>query len=244
MAMTTRADQSGVNKEFSLRAFLAELENGGSTEFLRIREPVALDYEISATVMEMDRRKRTPVLLFENVKNSAFPILANLLGSRANFAAALGVGEGQLIEEMARRNDLVIEPVVCTGAPVQEVVDLVRHHGGQHVLHGVEGVLPRAELRPPLGEHGVLHPRGDGGGAWHVDAAEADPRPSLGRTKGEAARLAEVQADPLQRHRRGDRVTRAHASSRASNFSIRRIIPASLNSAACARSASLCGRAG
>lgn len=122
MAMTTRADQSGVNKEFSLRAFLAELENGGSTEFLRIREPVALDYEISATVMEMDRRKRTPVLLFENVKNSAFPILANLLGSRANFAAALGVGEGQLIEEMARRNDLVIEPVVCTGAPVQEVV--------------------------------------------------------------------------------------------------------------------------
>lgn len=106
---------------FSLRTFLAELEAGKSTEFLRVTEPVARDYEISATAMELDRRKRAPVLLFENVRDTQFRILANLFASRANFAAALGVEEGALIEELARRNDQAIEPVLVDSAPVQEV---------------------------------------------------------------------------------------------------------------------------
>jgi 2,5-furandicarboxylate decarboxylase 1 len=72
--------------------------------------------------MELDRRKRTPILLFENVQKTKFPILANLFASRANFAAALGIGESSLIEELARRNDQIIEPMLCKGAPVQEVV--------------------------------------------------------------------------------------------------------------------------
>jgi 2,5-furandicarboxylate decarboxylase 1 len=122
MATTGAASGSGADKGLSLRTFLADLEKGESTEFLRVKEPVARDYEISALAMELDRRKRTPVLLFENVQNTQFPILANLFASRANFAAALGIGEDSLIEELARRNDQVIEPVLCKSAPVQEVV--------------------------------------------------------------------------------------------------------------------------
>jgi 2,5-furandicarboxylate decarboxylase 1 len=122
MAKTNAARESATDKELSLRTFLADLEKGGSTEFLRIKEPVALDYEISAIAMEMDRRKRTPVLFFEKVQNTHFPMLANLFASRANFAAALGIGEDVLIEELARRNDQVIEPVLCNNAPVHEVV--------------------------------------------------------------------------------------------------------------------------
>lgn len=109
-------------RDLSLRTFLADLEEGGSTEFLRIKEPVALDYEISAITMEMDRRKRSPVLFFEKVQDSPFPVLANLFGSRGSFAAALGVGEDDLIEELARRNDQVIEPVLCKSGPVHDVV--------------------------------------------------------------------------------------------------------------------------
>jgi 2,5-furandicarboxylate decarboxylase 1 len=113
---------AAMDKEMSLRTFLAELEKNNSTEFLRIKEPVALDYEISALTMEMDRRKRSPVLLFDNVKGSPFPILANMFGSRRNFAAALGIGEEVLIEELARGSDRVIEPVLSKTGPVQEVV--------------------------------------------------------------------------------------------------------------------------
>jgi UbiD family decarboxylase len=80
-----------MDAEMSLRTFLAELEKNNSAEFLRIKEPVALDYEISALAMEMDRRKRSPTLFFENVQGSPFPVLANMFASRRNFAAALGI---------------------------------------------------------------------------------------------------------------------------------------------------------
>jgi 2,5-furandicarboxylate decarboxylase 1 len=78
------------HKGLSLRTFLADLEKNGSTEFLRIKEPVALDYEISAIAMEMDRRKRSPVLLFENVQKTRFPVLANLFGSRVTRLVSRG----------------------------------------------------------------------------------------------------------------------------------------------------------
>ena len=122
MTRASAASECDANKSLSLRTFLADLEKSGSTEFLRVKEPVARDYEISAMAMELDRRKRTPILLFENVQKTEFPILANLFASRANFAAALGIGESSLIEELARRNDQIIEPMLCKGAPVQEVV--------------------------------------------------------------------------------------------------------------------------
>jgi UbiD family decarboxylase len=122
MTRASAASECDANKSLSLRTFLADLEKSGSTEFLRVKEPVARDYEISAMAMELDRRKRTPILLFENVQKTKFPILANLFASRANFAAALGIGESSLIEELARRNDQIIEPMLCKGAPVQEVV--------------------------------------------------------------------------------------------------------------------------
>jgi 2,5-furandicarboxylate decarboxylase 1 len=111
-----------MDAEMSLRTFLAELEKNNSAEFLRIREPVALDYEISALAMEMDRRKRSPTLFFENVQGSPFPVLANMFASRRNFAAALGIGEEDLIEQLARRSDQVIEPVLSKTGAVQEIV--------------------------------------------------------------------------------------------------------------------------
>jgi len=106
--------------EPTLRAFLGKLDAGGG--LVRISESVARDYEISAVAMELDRRKRFPALLFDKVQGTEFPILTNLFASRRNFAAALGIEESALIEELARRNDQVIEPVLRDNAPVQEVV--------------------------------------------------------------------------------------------------------------------------
>ena len=118
----SEGSQATMDTEMSLRTFLAELEKNNPTEFLRIKEPVALDYEISALAMEMDRRKRSPVLFFDNVQGSPFPVLANLFGSRRNFAATLGIKEEVLIEELARGSDRVIEPVLSKTGAVQEVV--------------------------------------------------------------------------------------------------------------------------
>lgn len=120
MVKAGKAGEGAMNGEPTLRAFLDQIASGGG--LLRISESVARDYEISAVAMELDRLKRFPALLFDNVQGTEFPILTNLFASRRNFAAALGIAEEALIEELARRNDQVIEPVLCDKAPVQEVV--------------------------------------------------------------------------------------------------------------------------
>jgi 2,5-furandicarboxylate decarboxylase 1 len=122
MTIASKKGRSAVGEEPTLRTFLSFIENEGSTEFHRVREPVALDYEISAIAMEMDRLKRSPVLFFENVVGSKFPVLANLFASRANFAAALGKDADVLIEELAQRTDQTIDPVLCDGGPIHDVV--------------------------------------------------------------------------------------------------------------------------
>jgi UbiD family decarboxylase len=120
MTKAARAAEEAVDGEPTLRAFLSKLDADGG--LVRIGESVARDYEISAVAMELDRRKRFPALLFEKVQGTEFPILTNLFASRRSFAAALGIEESALIEELARRNDQVIEPVLRDNAPVQEVV--------------------------------------------------------------------------------------------------------------------------
>jgi 2,5-furandicarboxylate decarboxylase 1 len=122
MTMASKEGRSAQGEEPTLRTFLSHLEKKESVEFHRIKEPVALDYEISAIAMEMDRLKRSPVLLFENVKGSKIPVLANLFASRANFAAALGIDADALIEEMAKRNDQIIEPVLVDNGPVHDIM--------------------------------------------------------------------------------------------------------------------------
>ena len=120
MTKAARAAEEAMDGEPTLRAFLSKLDADGG--LVRIGESVARDYEISAVAMELDRRKRFPALLFEKVQGTEFPILTNLFASRRSFAAALGIEESALIEELARRNDQVIEPVLRDNAPVQEVV--------------------------------------------------------------------------------------------------------------------------
>lgn len=106
----------------TLRDFLAELGQSGNGKIHHVKDMVSLDYEISAIAMELDKIRKAPALYFENVEGSEFPILTNLFASRANFAAALGVAEGRLIEEMAQRGDKVVEPAVVDNGPVHDVV--------------------------------------------------------------------------------------------------------------------------
>ena len=78
---------------FTLRSFLASVETDDPRAILRIRDNVNLDYDPSAVVMEIEKTGQSPVLWFEKVANSPFPVVANLFGSRRRYALALGVQE-------------------------------------------------------------------------------------------------------------------------------------------------------
>ncbi|MFI4987781.1 MAG: UbiD family decarboxylase [Alphaproteobacteria bacterium] len=109
------------SQDFTLRGFLARVAADDPNGILRVRDKVELDYDTSATVMEMERLGRSPVVWFEKVGASPFPVVTNLFGARRRYALALGVPEERLIEEWAARNDRTIAPVLRKCGPVHDV---------------------------------------------------------------------------------------------------------------------------
>lgn len=110
------------SRAFTLRAFLESVEADDAGGILRIRDKVALDYDATALVMEMEKTGRSPVVWFERVGDSPFPVVTNLYGSRRRYALALGVPEERLIEEWAARNERTLPPVVRKSGPIHDVV--------------------------------------------------------------------------------------------------------------------------
>lgn len=107
---------------FTLRAFLDQVAADDKQALLRITEPVNLDYDVTALVMEMEKQGRDPVVWFDKVGRSPFPVVANLFGTRRRYALALNVPPERLIEEWAARNDRTIEPVLRESGPIHDVV--------------------------------------------------------------------------------------------------------------------------
>ncbi len=70
-----------------LRGFITELEKQG--EIKRIQTQVDAHLEITE-ICRRTLNKQGPALLFENVKNSNMPVLANLFGTTKRVAAAMG----------------------------------------------------------------------------------------------------------------------------------------------------------
>ncbi len=108
--------------ERDLREFLAAFEAAHPGEVLRIADPIDLDYDATAIALELEKRGRSPILWFENVRGSRFPVVMNLYGRRERFAFALGVPEDRLIETWAGIDAAPIPPTVVDTGPVLDVV--------------------------------------------------------------------------------------------------------------------------
>jgi len=105
-----------------LRSFVAAYERHAPEEVVRVREPVALDFDVMALVLEYERRRRFPILVLEQVRGSDIPIVCNVVASRRALAFALGVPEAGLAAEYARRIKDTIKPVVVGDPPFRRRV--------------------------------------------------------------------------------------------------------------------------
>src|SRR5437899_6604206 len=65
-----------------LRGFVAAYERAHPGEVVRVAEPVDLEHDIMAVVLEYERRRRYPILLFEKVRDHDIPVVANVVASR------------------------------------------------------------------------------------------------------------------------------------------------------------------
>ncbi|HEY7363254.1 MAG TPA: UbiD family decarboxylase [Methylomirabilota bacterium] len=99
-----------------LRHFVADYERAFPDEVIRIADPVGLEHDVMAVVLEYERRRRWPILIFERVRGHAIPIVANVVASRRALGFALGVPEAELAAEYARRIKDRIKPVVVPEA--------------------------------------------------------------------------------------------------------------------------------
>jgi len=106
----------------TLRTFLDEVEAKAPDELWRVSREVDPDYEITALAMELERRGEHPVLWFERVRGTRFPIVTNVFADRRRFARALGVPVDALAEEWLARGDRRIPPVLRESGPIRDVV--------------------------------------------------------------------------------------------------------------------------
>jgi UbiD family decarboxylase len=120
-----------------LRSFVDAYGRAHPGEVIRVTEPVSIEEDVMALVLEYERRRRFPILIYEKVAGYDIPIVCNAVASRRALAFALGVDERALAAEYARRIKEYVKPVVVPKAPF-----------AHRVLTGV--ALDLAKLPMPL----------------------------------------------------------------------------------------------
>jgi 2,5-furandicarboxylate decarboxylase 1 len=105
-----------------LRSFVEQYEAAYPGSFVRVADPVCLDYEIQAVVSELERQRRFPILLFENIQGSNIPVITNVYANRRTFAHALGTDLQQLPTVYSRRLQEFTPPVVVDDPPFRHTI--------------------------------------------------------------------------------------------------------------------------
>ena len=153
-----------------VRTFISDVEREMPEELIRYREEVDPLYEITAIVRKFDLAGYQPLIIFENVKGSKYPVVCNLEAGISKLAFSLGVRPKELFDRYRQIEDGVLNGKISfppreiepSESPVKEVIipldkvdlfkfPLVTHHEGEapYITRGI-GVV-----RDP--EEGYLH---------------------------------------------------------------------------------------
>ncbi len=111
-----------------LPGFIEFLETEHPDQVIRITKEVDPDFGVSGILQKLENDGKFPLVIFENIKGSDIPLVANMHGDFERLRLALGMEEGDIkafVREYAAREANPIAPVMTdTAAPVQEVVHL------------------------------------------------------------------------------------------------------------------------
>ena len=107
-----------------LRSFIAQVEARHPEEIARVTKPISPRYEITALLTQLERAKRFPLLICENVQDSDAPVVINVQASRKLMAFALECRPEELASSFSARQNQPIPPVELSVAPVHEVLRL------------------------------------------------------------------------------------------------------------------------
>jgi 2,5-furandicarboxylate decarboxylase 1 len=106
-----------------LRTYLDAVKKRKGDEFQIVTQEVDPAFEITAIVVKLEREaKKRPVLLFEKVKGTRFPVLTNLHASRSRLAAAMRCAPDEMLRTYLAAMDKPIPPKVVARGPVKDVI--------------------------------------------------------------------------------------------------------------------------
>ncbi len=108
----------------SLRTFIAQLESQRPAEIARIQKAISPRYEISAVLTQLEKKKRLPLLYFENIAGYNAPVVINAQATRRLMALAMECEPDELAKKFSERQSKPIPPMEVAEAPVQEIVEL------------------------------------------------------------------------------------------------------------------------
>jgi 2,5-furandicarboxylate decarboxylase 1 len=114
--MTLAADNQ------SLRGFIEATEKADADDVLRISEPVSQQLEMTATVFELDRLNKSPVVIFEKVAGFDMPVVTNVAGNRKLLARCLNSDVANLPTAFRNRCQNYIPCEVVAKGAFDEVV--------------------------------------------------------------------------------------------------------------------------
>ena len=136
-----------------LRTFLESARRIGPERFLEIQEKHDIKLEVCALLAQLEKQRRTPVVLFRHLDSlsggrSRFPLLANTFASREACALALGLPAKksglELVLEFQRREAERVKPVIigAKDAPVKDVTLAPDLHALPILTHHLEDKGP------------------------------------------------------------------------------------------------------
>jgi 2,5-furandicarboxylate decarboxylase 1 len=142
----------------SLREYLQRLDS--QKKLIHVSEPISKTCEVAGVLKQIEPQPA----LFEQVRESAFPVLGNLFCSKAAFADYFGIRVAELIPFLTAGIENRRPPEIVSGVPCQEVVELepnldslpILFHcdrdGGNYISSGV--VLAQ---HPTYGQNADFH---------------------------------------------------------------------------------------
>ena len=106
-----------------LRSYLDGIKRTRPNDVQIVSKEIDPAFDITAFVVKLEKeRKQRPVLLFENVKGTTFPVLTNLHASRSRLAQAIGCPPDQMLPTYLRAMDKPIAPKTVSTGPVKDVI--------------------------------------------------------------------------------------------------------------------------
>ncbi len=106
-----------------LRSYLDLVKRRKPDDLVTISREVNPNYEITAIAAKADREsKRRPILVFEKVRGTEFPVITNLHASRSRLAMALGTPPDEMLKKYLGAMEKPIAPKIVSTGAVKEVI--------------------------------------------------------------------------------------------------------------------------